>query len=191
MTQLIMWAVRSRSWPRVTGRACLGRTCCCQRPPCRAATGGSGGYNGNRLSKSSSSRGITARRTAGGGEWEADRTGGAMTANGSHIRTGGSSPVGSSSEDSLEWLPVAVFTGGVGSGGSVLPSRRRRRDAMAANSSAGASWTPWIVSARRRATTMMRSVAVMCGTGIAWCWKRNVSVTRSAPVSFIMTRMQR
>ena len=102
----------------MTGRACSGRTCCCQRSRCRAAARGSGGWHGDVASAPSLLRGITVGRTDG--EWEAVRTaGGAMAANGSHMIMGGSSAVGSSSVGSPEGVPVARFTGGVGSGGSV------------------------------------------------------------------------
>ena len=54
----------------------------------------------------------------------------------------------------------------------------------------GDSWVPLMAAVSARVSAMMRSVAVIGGTGIVWCLNRNVSVRRSLPVFSMRAQMQ-
>ncbi len=79
---------------------------------------------------------------------------------------------------------------GTGCGG-FSPRRIKRRLAMAWSSFGGDSWVPLMAAVSAQVAVMIQSVALIGGTGIAWCLKRNVSVRRSLPVSSMRAQMQR
>jgi hypothetical protein len=77
---------------------------------------------------------------------------------------------------------------GMGTGG-VLLSRSCQSVRMACILLGGASWMPVIASVRRRMVAMILSVDVMVGTGIVWCLKQKVLVSRSPSVPSIIVGM--
>ncbi len=100
------------------------------------------------------------------------RTAGVLSAVRSHMRMGALSCSGSALGDTVS-DSVGLQDCGSGSGSckGTLPKRRAQRLWIATISSGGASWTPLMVLVRRHvaSTSKMRLVAVMTGTGIAWC----------------------
>jgi hypothetical protein len=105
---------------------------------------------------------------------------------GFHMWTGSSSTMGLLG--GRGWISGRSM--GTGCGG-FSPRRSKWRLSMAWSSFGGDSWVPLMAAVSARVAAMMRSVAVIGGTGIAWCLKQNVSVRRSLPVSSMRAQMQR